>query len=77
MRRIQINIKAVQLGQITKLAQSNPRKQDSTNIGMIVPQNNINKEIKTKKNYMRKSKSSNLSRYDKKIKNKKSSRTFS
>ena len=67
MRRIQINIKAVQLGQITKLAQSNPRKQDSTNIGMIVPQNNINKEIKTKKNYMRKSKSSNLSRYDKKI----------
>ena len=37
MRRIQINIKAVQLGQITKLAQSNPRKQNSTNIGMVVP----------------------------------------
>ena len=36
MRRIQINIKAVQLGQITKLAQSNPRKQNSTNIGMVV-----------------------------------------
>ena len=38
----------------------------AANIGMVVPQNNINKEIKTKTNCMRKSQSSNLSHYIKK-----------